>query len=81
MISEKDLFVRIGCGMEGEIPTNGKKPLRRLSITDSGIGMTRGDLINNLSSLGRFEEAALIKSMDRLLSAKAAGLTIDARCK
>jgi len=73
-----NLYVRVGFGVEGEIPVQDKL-LRRISITDSGIGMTRGDLINNLSSLGRFEDPALMKAMERLANAHSAGLKIDAK--
>ena len=34
-----------------------------LSVVDNGVGMTRGDLINNLSSLSRFEDPAVAESL------------------
>ena len=45
----------------------------RISIVDNGIGMTRGDLINNLSSLARFEDADVVDALEEAHEKAAAG--------
>lgn len=42
------------------------------------LSLTQSRLDN--SSLGRFEDPALVKFMERLTNAHTAGLTIDAKC-
>ena len=77
------LEVRVGAGQaapggggQGPAVTGAAAAVRRLSVTDNGAGMTRGDLINNLSSLGRIDDKALSKAMGKTLAAAAAGLQL-----
>ena len=56
------LVVRIGAGAAHD------KSIIRLSVSDSGVGMTRSDIINNLSSLGRLDREEIHAQLDAALA-------------